>query len=266
MTDSPRLPRRRLLWLGVLLGGVALAAAASWYAFIRDTAAPVSVSEAVVSFRTQTAGAETAAGVVDQPAPGVYVYETKGFERVDAFLGSRHDYPPETTMTVSRGDCGLVLRWDALAARSTVWYLCPAADRWLLRESDEVHRFFGRTEHTDYRCEPGAVWWPVGAAPGASWTRRCTSDQSTKVSAGTIVGRETVRVAGEEVDAVHLHLDVTLRGNTRGTGTFDVWLAAATGLVLRLESTDDDHSQTVIGDVHYEERVTLSLTSLEPRR
>ena len=185
---------------------------------------------------------------------------------MDAFLGSRHDYPTETTITASPGGCGLVLRWDALEQRSTIWDLCPAAGGWLIREYDEVHRFFGNTEHSDYRCEQGSLWWPVAEAPGAAWTRRCASKKATEVTKGTLVGPETVRVGGEAVEAVHLRFELTLAGTTRGTGTFDVWLSPESGLPLRVDSTNDNRTRTMIGDVHYEERFSLSLASLEPQR
>ena len=247
------------------LAGVGVAFAVAWYLLVRDAAEPVSVDKAVASFRSDETGqaGETVAAV---PEPGVYVYATEGFEKVDAFLGSRHDYPTETTITASPGGCGLVLRWDALEQRSTIWDLCPSPRGWAIREYRELHRFFGNTEHSDYRCEKGSVWWPVPGEPGAAWTRRCASKKATEVTKGTLVGLETVRVGGEAVEAVHLSLELTLAGTTRGTGTFDVWLSPESGLPLRVDSTNDNRTRTMIGDVHYEERFSLSLASLEPRR
>ncbi|MGH2728364.1 MAG: hypothetical protein ACRDKS_15455, partial [Actinomycetota bacterium] len=37
-----------------------------------------------------------------EPALGVYVYATDGYEETDALSGQRHDYPAETALTISR--------------------------------------------------------------------------------------------------------------------------------------------------------------------
>jgi hypothetical protein len=127
---------RRRLWLvatGVGLAGVAVAGFLAWRAY-RDTSTEVAVDAVVDEFRAATTdGPATTAPATTAPAtsapvetthpaapsrrlpsPGVYVYATTGSESVDALAGTDHDYPAETTITVLRAGCGVVLRWVAL--------------------------------------------------------------------------------------------------------------------------------------------------------
>lgn len=199
------------------------------------------------------------------PVPGVYLYATAGFEEVDALLGSRHDYPAETTITVSHGGCGVRLRWDPLDARSTTWNLCPADGAWTIEGYDEVHRFLGGTERTHYRCDTGSLWRPAADAAGTALGRRCTTGDTTETASGEVVGRERRTVGGESVETVHVSLELLLEGRTRGTGLLEAWLLPSTGLVVRLVLENDNRSASAIGDVRYRERATLDLLSLEPR-
>ena len=239
-----------------------LGATLVWNFVLRDRTEPVPVSEAVESFRAaETGDATTAVG----PEPGVYVYTTAGFEEIDALIGSRHDYPAETTITVSRGGCGLLLRWDALDVRSTTWDLCPAAGAWTIEGYDEVHRFLGQTERTSYRCEAGSLWRPAAHAPGTPLGRRCTTGETTEIASGEVVGREGRTAGSETVETVHVSLELRLEGRTRGTGSLEAWLEPATGLVVRLALENDNRSASAVGDVRYRELVTLDLVSTQPR-
>lgn len=234
-----------------------------WLAVFRDTAEPVSVEQAVADFRSEAAtGPPEAWGDV---LGGVYVYATEGFEEVDALFGSRHDYPPETSITVASGGCGVLLRWEPLEDRSTTWELCPGKESWAIAGYREVHTFFRSTRRTSYRCEPGSLWWPPRTDPGFTWKRRCSTGEITEAATGEVLGSEPVGRA-ERIAATHLSLTTRLDGTTRGTGTFDVWLAEATGFPMRIAFTNDNRTSSPIGDVRYSERVELTLTSLEPER
>jgi hypothetical protein len=232
-----------------------------WVFVLRDTAEPVSLKQVIEEFRS--AGSSTAAA--PRSFEGVYLYDTIGLEEIDALLGARHEYPPQTTITVTAGGCGILLRWDALEERTTTWEFCPGGDEgWTIAGYREVHAFFGNTVRTDYRCEPGSLWWPLDDARGVTWTRRCATGETTETAEGRVVGREPVGPGG--LTGIHLSLETTLEGSTRGTGTFDVWLEESTGFPLRIAFTNDNRTGSAIGDVHYTERVELRLTSLEPRR
>ncbi len=243
---------------------VAGALALAWFFFVRDTSEPASLESAVARFREGDRPADDAFPV-PTPELGVYVYATSGSESVDVLLGSRHEYPQRTTITVEPGGCGLLMRWDALNTRSTTWDVCPGPDGWAIRGYSEIHRFFGQTERTTYLCDASSLWAPASQTPGTSVERQCATEDTTEDSAGRVVGVEQLPVGDVEVETVHLTLAETLTGRTAGTGTFDLWLATDNGLVVRLGMRNDNTSDSAIGEVRYREVALLDLLSAEPR-
>jgi hypothetical protein len=59
---------------------------------------------------------------------------------------------------------------------------------------------------------------------------------------------------------------MSLLHGARGSATFEFWLARASGLPVRITMASRTTNDTLIGDVHYEEDVSLALTSVTPRR
>ena len=250
--------RARIMLVAVL--ACALGALAVWWFALRDTTEPVSDEKAVAGFRSETDAASAETGL---PEPGVYVYRATGGESVAALIGSEHTYPAKLTVTVLHAGCGFVLRWEFLRGRSTEREYCPAAGGLELRRQTEIHTFFGREETTDYRCEPGSLARP---AAGTSFGWSCSTGTTTEVAEGKVVGAETLTVAGVAVETVRLRAETRLTGVTRGTGGVEVWLENATGLPVRQITWNDNVTKSAIGDVRYQERYELELTSLEPRR
>lgn len=242
-------------------GAIAVAIAAAWFFFLRDVAEPVTVGEAVTSFREETETTPTA----PSPVPvGVYVYATDGFEKTDALTGVRHRYPRRSTITVTADACGVRMRWDVLKGRSTTWTFCVGDDGWTLAGQNERHTFFGRTERTTYTCEDTPIR-PAGDPAGARWRVTCGTGTTSERGTGTVVGRERLRVA-KPVATVHVRRVTSFTGTTRGETTHDLWFARATGVPVRLVLATRTTNDSAIGDVHYEEDVTLRLLSLVPRR
>ncbi|HEY4331043.1 MAG TPA: hypothetical protein VGM78_00675, partial [Ilumatobacteraceae bacterium] len=58
------------------------------------------------------------------PALGVYVYTTTGRDSVDALTGDHHNYPAQTTITVTAFGCGVKQRWDVAKERWEEWQRC----------------------------------------------------------------------------------------------------------------------------------------------
>ncbi len=257
-----RLPRPRLLVVAPI-GLLVLAAGAllAWRLAFRDTATPADVGAAVTRFR----GGTTAAPRPGLPRAGVYVYATTGFERIDALGGARHRYPARSTITVTPTACGSTLRWDVLTARWTAWDYCLTARGLVRKGSREVHRFFGRTERTTYRCGDGWLVAPRSPRAGAPWPLRCSEDGSRERGTGSVVGFEVLRVGGRAVRTVHLRERSTLAGGTKGTSADDLWLRVPDRLPIRLVTVSETANPSLVGDVHYTERATLALVSLEPR-
>ncbi len=254
---------RGALAVAIVAGTLALAAVGAWLVVFRDTAEPASVDEAVTTFREET---ETGPGSPSSPVPeGVYVYATDGFERTDALTGVMHRYPARSTITVTADPCGFRLRWDVLRGRSTTWTICVGSGRWTVASQDERHTFFGRTEHTTYTCSD-TPFRPAGDGRGATFDVSCTTGSAEERGTGRVVARETLHVGGRPVETVHVRRRTSLTGRIRGRSTQDVWLAREAGAPVRLGLTTDTTNDSAVGDVHYEEDVSLRLRSLSPRR
>lgn len=216
---------------------------------------------------TSTPGVSTA-GVGPWPATGVYVYDTTGFEETDALGGGRHDYPAQTTITVSPGGCGISLRWDIFEQRSDSTDLCaaPGGGSTIARIRAR-HEFFGQRDDTTATCGPGSYFLPApNVAAGATWTFRCASESDEKTTTATFVGRETVQVDGTSIEVLHIRQQGTAGGSSAGTVDREMWITPDTGLVVR----DRGHIQvsTRRGAIaaSYSETYDIRLTSLRPQR
>ena len=254
---------RRWLAAGAaaVVAAAALAALGGWYLLRRDEVQPASVADAVASFRAQNGAAQA-----DSLIPtGVYVYDTDGFERTDALGGTTHRYPAMSTVSVTADPCGVRLRWDVLDGRYTTWRLCVDRGTWTQKVRDERHTFFGIGDQTTYRC-PDTAFRPAGDEPGATFAVSCTTGEATERGRGTVVGRGSCRVGDSAVECVHVRTRTTFGGGTTGTATFDFWLARDTGLPVAIRMLSRTTNGSLIGDVHYEEDVSLRLTSPTPRR
>jgi hypothetical protein len=254
--------RRRLIAVAAgVAGGLALGVGAAWF-FLRDTAEPVSVADVVTTFRE----GEEKEPAEPSPVPvGVYVYATDGYEKTDALTGVTHRYPPRSTITVTRDPCGVRLRWDVLKGRSTTWTFCIASAGWTVASQDERHTFFGRTERTTYVCEDTPIR-PADDTAGVRWDVSCTTDTAEEAGTGTVVGREPLTVSGRRVATIRVRKSTSFTGEIRGTAAHDIWFARESGVPIRIAMVSRTTNDSPVGDVHYEEDVTLRLTALEPRR
>ena len=212
--------------LAVTLAGVAV-----WRLLPRDTATPI----------VQATGARA------------YAYRTTGFEEIDAFGGARHDYPKTTAIVVRSTDCGVVLTSRPFEERMTTWALCRSARGWVLRGFSELHTFFGRRDERIYRCQSGSQ--VVEAT--------CSAGDTTETAEGTTVSTEMLTIGGRQVKTLHLSVRTRLEGKTRGTGTRELWLRSD-GLPVRWILTNESATPSLVGDVHYRERLELTLLSLTP--
>lgn len=244
---------------GVLLA-VAVAGAAAWWFVLRDPTEAVGVDEAVTSFRTETDATPDAS-----PIPvGVYVYETKGFERTDALTGRTHRYPARSTITVTSADCGARLLWQVLDGRSTEWVYCVTGEGWDVASQDERHTFFGTTERTTYTCE-GTPVRPGPSAP-PRWNVSCTTGDAEETGVGLVVGRERLDVGRTSVTTEHVRKKTRFSGGIRGFSTHDLWFDTKSGVPVKIVMVSRTMNDSPVGEVTYDEDVTLRLTSLEPRR
>lgn len=243
-------------------GGLAVAIVTAWFFLLRDIAEPVSVGEVITTFREE----ETAPAGPSPVTEGVYVYATNGSEKTDALTGVTHRYPLRSTITVRGHECGLRMRWDVLKGRSTEWVYCVTPTGWELRSQDERHTFFGRTERTTYTCEDTPIR-PAPARVGLRWPVSCSTDAARETGTARVVGRERFSLTGGPVATLlHIRKTTTFTGEIRGTARHDIWFHLESGLPDRIAMVSRTTNDSPVGDVHYEEDVTLRLTSLTPRR
>jgi hypothetical protein len=226
--------------VGVAAVGGGLAAAVAGGILFHDTAVPASIQEALRRFRAldpQPSGAE-----------GVYVFDTRGGETLNALGGARHAYPAQTALTLIRSACGVSEEWTALEGRSTTWTLCGASLD--LRVSSEVHRFYGRTDRTTYACSGSVLRAP------ATRHFRCRSHE----------GVETGRVVVVSTRPLHVRTIGRIRGGDQGTETVDWWFGPASPVPLRIDLSSRTSRHVFVGRVHYRENADLRLRSATPRR
>lgn len=202
------------------------------------------------------------------PAPGVYVYDTVGWEETDALGGARHEYPSTSTVTVRTGGCGVVARWDVLEDRSDEFERCLAPQGGEhLAGFVARHGFYGQKDERTFRCEPGSLYRPPSGTPvGSSWTYQCRSETTVDTSTVTLVGYETLDVGGVVVPAVHVQELGEPSGDTSGSMRRDLWFAVDDGLLLRERTAVESDSKKGAIQASYREQYEIRLTSVHPRR
>ncbi len=245
-------PMSKGKWMSVVIAGVVVCVVVvtGWWVF-RDTSTPIGVDEVSGRF-------ESAAGSAPGD-PGVYRYRTTGFEQIDALSGARHEYPSETFMTITAGDCGPVVRWDALSERWIDWEHC-GPDLAVTR-SATYHEWFGIPDLENEVCvEPR----PIGGVTGEVTTTVCDADGLLETYEVTIVGSEVRDVAGVPTETIHIRRISSLSGASTGTAEIDVWRASGTVLVVRMQVTRRSVTPSAVGDVTYSEEFVLDLVGLTP--
>lgn len=216
---------------------------------------------------TESAGTPGDVGVGrgPTPAPGVYVYDTTGFERVSALGGAQHDYPKQSTMTVTNNDCGISVRWTPLEQRFENWTMCLTGTSNEMRSFTTHHEFFGKSETRRFDCQDTYIR-PPSDDPATTLHGRCTNGNDLAVTTTSVVGPETLVVEGTNVDTIRVHFDHQLSGSSTGYQRGDVWVRASDGLLVRYVTMIDGDTDTVIGPTHFHEEINLSLAKLAPRQ
>jgi hypothetical protein len=254
--------RRAGLIAAGVVGVLAIAGVGAWLAFFRDTAEPVTVGEAVTSFRTDTEAAPEAATPIPQ---GVYIYATSGYEKTDALTGITHPYPRRSTITVAAAPCGMSLTWRVLEGRSTAWTFCVTDEGWQLRTQDERHTFFGRTETTTYTCE-NTPMLPADRTP-TRWPVSCSTGDAEEAGVARVVPGGVLRVGDTVFPVRQVRKMTTFTGSIRGSSRYDFWFHTRVRVppvrIVMISRTTND---SPVGDAYYEEDVRLTLLSLRPRR
>jgi hypothetical protein len=288
---------RRVWWVLAAIVAVGAAGAVTAYLLLRESTTPVEVDEAVGDFRRRTqstppvdvtettvpAATTTASTAPSATRPGsttttmpppgsellaagVYTYRTTGRETIDALGGRSHRYPEVSTITVTHEGCGALVSWRPLQERWDATTVCPSARGLALRVDANHHEFFGITDEREFVCERGALLYPATTTPGVTWTARCSSGDVDVVRQGRILGTSEVNVGGTAVTVLDFEVNDEISGASEGTTERTIRIVPATGLVVEQALVTDVRNDSPIGDVHYTERYSIRLTSLDPRR
>jgi hypothetical protein len=227
-----------------------------------DETRRATVGEAVERFRAGNASGEGPGGA----ALGVYRYRTRGEESADTgLLSATHDYDGLSTVTIDRGPCGVLERWQVLAGRWTEAEFCVPPKGSGLREITEYHEFFGRERENGYRCRGDSPTRRELRRAGTRFSSRCVSGEAMAVSHSRVVEIEEVRVGGMAFDAVHTTSEVDLDGNVTGSTTRNDWRRRSDGLLLR-RVVETDARMDGSPDADYSERYSIELLSATPQR
>jgi hypothetical protein len=246
--------RRRLYWI---VGGTVVLLAAlgvGLYFAFRNTTTPVTADRV-------TSDLDGLVGDGTPGSPGVYAYATTGFEEVDAFGGGRHDYPPETFLTLRPEGCGTGIRWHPLEERFEEDVVCADGS---LDVINSYHEWFGVPDFSAWECSDGARTLPRGDE--TAWSFTCEKPgESEQVWEYRVVGEETIEVGGEPVETLHVVGTETITGRTVGGSENHQWVLVGTLLPVRRTSVGENTTESAIGPVRYNEEFEITLVSLEPR-
>jgi hypothetical protein len=194
----------------------------------------------------------------------VYRYATNGREEIDAVGGARHEYPSETTITVTPAGCGVRLQWDALRERRETWALCIGTGGIELQpEAVQYHEFFSQPQEHAVECDRSAVLVPAGVDAAPATSLRCTVDGEPWFPTWEVQEQTSREVAGQDVQVVHVQMTVRDDDDDWETTTID-WFLASTGLPVEVRAETGSKTPTLVGDVTYLEQYDLSLVSLVP--
>ncbi len=204
-------------------------------------------------------------GTPARPAEGVYSYDTSGHERLDALGGARHEYPDQTTLTITHGGCGLRERWQPLDGRYDERSVCATATTHAIEWYESSRSFFGQTDTRRLTCDAGAVAFSTDAPVGTEYRHRCTDPDTDARNVVTVLADEDLVIGGRTVRARRIRSVSDVTGDSRAHSEIDSWVHPETGLTLRRVSLLDGTSTGPSGDVRYHEEYTMQLRSLQPR-
>lgn len=247
--------------------------------FLNDTARSIDANEALDRFRDQTTEATdaTATSVAAEapdttlsPAvataePGVYRYITTGNERIDVLGGAQHDFPAETTITVTHSGCGVQLRWDLLRERYEEYHLCGTPDGIELQpDGAYYHEFFQHGMREEMRCDRAVLVVPTVAGDGPGQQLACTLNDRAWAPVWKVMERTIVHVAGADVEATHVRMSVDDNDEYFEHAVADWWFDEH-GLPVKMTSLKQSKSNSdLIGDVVYTETYSVELASFTP--
>jgi hypothetical protein len=256
-------------WLSVLFLAVVVIGTAGgtcWAVFFRTVASPVSLRDALRTYRRDQVAATGALGPGGRIQPmlsGVFRYRTTGGEGL-SLLGVSRSFPTKTDMVVTNAVDGCnVVDWLPIVEHTESTTLCPGIDHSLTATSFVTHeQISGTTTTTVVDCPSTTYVVPPIAAVGVQWSATChqVSPAEPVVVHGLVVAGGPLDVGGQSVPTVHVRLTLSFSGIESGTAPTDLWISTTRGLVVR----EQELASVTQAGVHYREKMSTELTSLAP--
>jgi hypothetical protein len=247
--------------LGVAIVGLVVLIGGSVFVYstvFGNSATSITYREAFEEFAAQQ-DSEANDGQDDEGLPqvGVYRYSTTGSETINSIVSASHDYPAESTITITRSGCGVKMEWAPLRERSEHLEVCRIDGRLVLANYGGAHEFFGlRNEHS-VTC-PSQTWLIPGAEDVDNSKVVCEGTDLVHDRSTTSVTATEVVLDGRKIDGFVVETEFvaegTFNGTTIRTMTFD-----EDGMLLSWSDVVDGFSKTPIGDADYIEDFSLTL-------
>ena len=184
---------------------------------------------------------------------------------MDTLGGADHTYPVETTITVTREDCGVRLRWDVLRERHEEWRLCLGPNGVGLQTTGtSFHEFFQHGQLEQLVCARDALLVPADHRPRKPVAMGCHLDADEYLPAYEVLETGTRTVEGAAVAVTHVRMTVEMPGPFFEHTTFDYWLDDHGLPVWMAEKKVSRSAAEIVGSVTYTEEFTAALASLTP--
>jgi hypothetical protein len=236
-------------------------------------ARPVSAADAVARFEAHPdyhglgRWKRPIAATAVRPLPGVYVYATTGFSRIDR-LGVRRRYPHLTTRIIRLGPgCQWQEQVVVFAEHTETYSSCS-------RNGDQADAGFGTRlvyffvpSVSHLVCDDGGSRTAHSLKLHASLHYDCLDDahHSDATVTETYLGPGSVTVEGQKLPCRRVEFVTVLRGSSHGGAKRTVCVDDATGIVLReVRSVALRTSSGFIGTLDYTEEASFTLHALRP--
>lgn len=275
---EPRRRRRRRRWLIVvaIIGAVLVAFAGvtfGRYAF-RERPGPQEIETALQRFRALPPPATPPHERYRFPAAGVYELAGQGSEHISFPPNSQKDGSLMPATVSYRADGCWLWRVDYNVAHWEDFAFCPRNGELVLAGNSNSQTWdFGVAKITNvaqFSCDQPATVLSDQPRTGQKYERACSGTNSairgttTTSTTTTIIGPETVTVGAKAHATIHQRQDSTISGEQSGTETSDWWLAADSGLPLRVERHIKLQSSSPLGGtITYTEDGAWQMRSLQ---
>jgi hypothetical protein len=241
---------------------------------VRSHPGQKSLSSSAREFKSTTTTTPTVKNF-ELPAAGVYKVTGHGSEQISKPPNSQTDGPiMPVGVTYLANGCW---RWQ-INYNTASWHeydFCPQGNRLLLVAQSNYQSWdFGLTSVTNlakYSCKPASPIVVRPARAGQRFVQHCTGTNTAvpgpSLAAGTVtvVGVDTLSIAGKPVPAIEITRSQTISGAQHGTLHETWWFATSTGLPLKAVRNYQLVTSSIIGNINYTESGSWELDSLIPR-